>query len=273
MEVKKRTRVKKGRPRPASPPATSTPAPMSLALEFHALPIPTMNQGAAHKGESALDTAAEPLATEEDQTAGPGDKAPEKLFEFLELPPELRNAIYALVVEDHPIVIAQNHRRRVKITCGLIRVNKMIHDEIRSYATLEAPVIRAQVIDFCFGHVITYLNRLGETQLKQLEHGTDVQRSTTQTIKIKLVFTTSGPNCQELDRWLNRFDVSAKRAANVRFEYEATEFKGDFLEINASRTDVDFCLDWRFMYSPTRSREKAMKIESAFNRLGETMHT
>ncbi|GIZ40834.1 hypothetical protein CKM354_000415700 [Cercospora kikuchii] len=237
------------------------PSRAPLAMDQGAADTTT---AAADKSEGALVTAAEASTTAKEPAAGPDDQTPEKPFEFLELPPELRNAIYALVVEDHPIVIPHNHRRRVKITSGLIRVNKMIHDEIRSYATLEAPVIRAQAIDFCFGHVITYLNRLGETQLKQLEHGSDMQRSTAQTIKIKLVFTTYCPKYHELDRWLDRFDVSAKRAATVRFEYEATEADGNNFELRTFRDNVNFTLDWRLKYSPERSRAEAVTIKSAF---------
>lgn len=230
-----------------------------------------MDQGAAHKtkvaadkSDGALDTAAEASTTGEEQAAEPDEQTSEKHFEFLELPPELRNAIYAAILEDAPVTIPRNHRRRLKMPSALIGANKMIHDEFRSYATLEAPVIRADVFNLDFGHVITYLNRLGETQLKQLEHASSSQRSTEQTIKIvltmKVIETYLIPYAQ-VDRWLNRFDDTLKRAAGMRFEYEAVGdatqytniFSRELLRVSPLRQQ--------------RSGEEAVKIASAFSEL------
>lgn len=177
---------------------------------------------AADKSEGALDTSGEVSTTGEDKVAEPDDQASEKHFEFLELPPELRNAIYAAILEDCSVTIPRSPGRPLQISSALIGVNKMIQDEFRSYATLEAPVIRANVSNLNFGHVITYLNRLEETQLKRLEHASSTKKSAAQTIKIELTMTIRDRLLipyPQADRWLNRFDISTKRAAEVHFEY------------------------------------------------------
>ncbi|PPJ56317.1 hypothetical protein CBER1_00622 [Cercospora berteroae] len=225
----------------------------------------------ADKSEGALDTAAEASTTSEEKAAEPDDQTSEKHFEFLELPPELRNAVYAAVLEDCSVTIPRSPGRPLKISSALIGVNKMIHNEFRSYATLETPVIRAEAPNLSFSTVITYLNRLEETQLKQLDQASNSKKSGFQTIKIQLTLTVADPRIapfSQVNRWLNRFDVSTKRAAEIRFDYEAV-LDAKLLVWTLSEALLDDAA-----YRELRSAEEAVKIATALQeawRLGRTV--
>ena len=125
-------------------------------------------------------------------------KTQEKKFPFFDLPAELRINIYEKALEDDGVrlltkpksfhrkkqrKIWQNSLRVPRSVATFLLLNKQIHDEFMHIAATAAPIRTKpvsltqenfssltfrRVLDFNFSYLITFLSRLGETDLKKL---------------------------------------------------------------------------------------------------------
>ncbi|CZT16734.1 uncharacterized protein RCC_02569 [Ramularia collo-cygni] len=145
----------------------------------------------------------------------PSKKSP-KHFRLMDLAPELRNVVYKMVLEDHPVAkLSRNSSLRVlSSTSVLPRVSKQVRDEFLGVLITSVPVIETSVVGFSFGHVITFLNRRSDIELQRM---TSVNAS--QTLRISLQFPPATLNVTELQRWLNRSVHPTKKGAKIDFQY------------------------------------------------------
>ncbi|KAK4959316.1 hypothetical protein LTR10_004118 [Elasticomyces elasticus] len=143
---------------------------------------------------------------------------PSKLSLLLDLPAELRNAIYEFVLASTGGVLLPRSatRRTLASSSSLPRVNKQIRDEFLATAMLMAE-IHTTSVDFSFRHIVAFLNRLSEEELRALPI---TKLPTQRKIIIHLhpdLESSSQP--QYLGRWLNRVQHPTKKGTNVVYEY------------------------------------------------------
>ncbi|KAF2217431.1 hypothetical protein CERZMDRAFT_31565 [Cercospora zeae-maydis SCOH1-5] len=150
-------------------------------------------------------------------------------FPFLSLPLELRDEIYKhIIISDHG---ATSLRKQNLVTkTGLIGVNNQICQEFLDAVLFHAPVIETTVRNHNFAHVVTFLNRLSESQFrrisskpatssKSLDHHAKSAKASRR-IRITLAYSpTKGSTKAQLNRWLDRFDDPNRRGKEIRFEY------------------------------------------------------
>ena len=92
---------------------------------------------------------------------------------LLKLPAELRNNVYEKIAEDTIGHLKSGKKGILGCSTAFSRVNSQVHKEFLSIFALHVPKIVATVKDFDFGHVITFLNRLSEDELKTLPGTTE----------------------------------------------------------------------------------------------------
>lgn len=142
---------------------------------------------------------------------------PTKPSLLLDLPPELRNAVYEAVVASTSTHLSRSTtKRNLASTSALPRVNKQIRDEFLSTMWLFAD-IHTSAVAFSFRHIVAFLNRLSEREIKELP---TVNRPAQRKITIELIsdFWEHGDR-YFLDRWLNRVGDGTRRGTDVRYEY------------------------------------------------------
>jgi hypothetical protein len=114
-------------------------------------------------------------------------------------------------------------RQRNFITkTGLIGTNNQIREEYLDAVLFFSPVIKTTVRNHNFAHVVTFLNRLSEAQLNRFK--SDAARAGQRNIARKICITLTYSNTKEstrphLTRWLDRFDDTNRRGAEIEFEY------------------------------------------------------
>lgn len=158
-----------------------------------------------------------------------------KHFRFLELPGELRTNIYDLVLADSSVTLRRSARRRKKptkrndedspnwqdnivVASPLTQVNKQICAEFFHAAAISAD-IRTTVVDFEFGHIITFLNRLTEGLLDKMKAGEE-DKAPKRNFTITLQHLDKHvEDDKTLRRWLNRMEVPEKKGTNIDFRY------------------------------------------------------
>ncbi|KAK5733263.1 hypothetical protein LTR17_009872 [Elasticomyces elasticus] len=139
---------------------------------------------------------------------------PSKLSLLLDLPAELRNAIYEFVlVSTGGVLVSRSATRRtLASSSSLPRVNKQIRDEFLATAMLMAEVHTTSV-DFSFRHIVAFLNRLSDEELRALP--------TTKLLTQRKIIIHLHPSIdsveqpQYLERWLNRVQHPTKKGTDV----------------------------------------------------------
>lgn len=167
-------------------------------------------------------------------------------FRLLDLAAELRNNIYEKLLEDtaieirsSPAVSRKQLKRRQKEQTpikwqellrlppqlsSLALLNKQVHDEVL-YIALTAVPLHTTVSNANFSHVVTFLNKLGDTELDRL-----ASREKSQELHIWLdVSTGTLPGRGLMARWLHRMDVSTKKGTNIDYIYHANIASLDWL--------------------------------------------
>jgi hypothetical protein len=135
-------------------------------------------------------------------------------FRFLDLSAELRNNIYDKIIEESALVLRRsNVTRNLASTSAFVRVSKSIRSEFLPLALQTTPVIKTVVRDWDFGHVVWFMNSLGDHELERfiLE----------QRMVIDLCFSGENADPSGLMRWIDRLDDD-RRGDGVAFEYVCT---------------------------------------------------
>lgn len=138
---------------------------------------------------------------------------------FLELPPEVRNNIYAKVIEVQPEAFITSRTRNI-LACrtALPRVCKQVREEFVPMLYLFAEII-ADVKDFDYGRVIRFLNSLEETSLSQLPGLQATNDGRVITVELRICENFS-KNADKMTRWLNRIEHPTAKGAKVQTKYE-----------------------------------------------------
>jgi hypothetical protein len=138
----------------------------------------------------------------------------QRRFRFLDLSAELRNNIYDKIIEESALVLRRsNVTRNLASTSAFVRVSKSIRSEFLPLALQTTPVIKTVVRDWDFGHVVWFMNSLGDHELERfiLE----------QRMVIDLCFSGENADPSGLMRWIDRLDDD-RRGDGVAFEYVCT---------------------------------------------------
>ena len=99
------------------------------------------------------------------------DDGPSRL---LELPAELRNTIYAYAAEGRTAYLKKG-QRQLTDNSPLLATNHQLREEYTVILLLYAKTIKAEVIDFDFRHIVTFLNNLSTGELNALPNITGPQ--------------------------------------------------------------------------------------------------
>lgn len=136
---------------------------------------------------------------------------------LLDLPAELRNTIYTMVLEDTEVLLSRNTTKKaLAVGCALPRVNKQVRDEFMAVALLSAD-IRTTAMDFDFRHIVTFLNRLSDAELKALP---SVTVPSQRRITVDLIISDRCPvRPPYFQRWINRAGHPTKKGTNINLQY------------------------------------------------------
>jgi len=138
-------------------------------------------------------------------------------FRLLDLSAELRNNVYDKVIEDTFFVLHRGKANRpLGLSTAFARVSKGIRSEFLPLALETTPIIKTEVRNWDFGHVVNFMNRIGDDEMERL-----VQE---QRVVIDLWFSGDNADPSGLMRWLGRFD-DERRGDGVTFEYVCTNPK------------------------------------------------
>lgn len=106
------------------------------------------------------------------------------------------------------------------------KLSQLSHERVEFSSVLmtHVPTIQTTVRNYNFGHIITYINRLSENELKKITADSSSTDSglAKRTVDLNLVFEwpLSSGNHQHLQLWVNRMDHPTKKGTNVDFQYE-----------------------------------------------------
>ena len=97
------------------------------------------------------------------------------IFRFLELPPESRNRIYTMVIDDGPPpeLSRDKHQQNLASRSAMVLVNKQVQAEFLSLVNGDSRVVETTVINFDFSHIVRYLNRLSDAELQRFRMTTN----------------------------------------------------------------------------------------------------
>ncbi|KAK3670033.1 hypothetical protein LTR78_010064 [Recurvomyces mirabilis] len=141
------------------------------------------------------------------------------LFPILDLPAELRNAIYEYAALDATAVVRPNVRGKVLSNSPLTRVSHQVREEYSSMLLLTAPTITAHVKDLDFAHIVALLNRLSDQELRALP---SITLPSDRSIRINLHITEAcATHSDTLTRWLLRLEHPTKSGTNLNITYRA----------------------------------------------------
>ncbi|KAK4553223.1 hypothetical protein LTR86_009753 [Recurvomyces mirabilis] len=172
-------------------------------------------QRAAKKQKTLLPSSAHPSTTLKTFTTQ--RKQDPNEISLLDLPPELRNTIYELVIADSKTTLATySGRQYLASSTSLPRVNKQIREEFLGATMLQADIHTiSQGLDF--QHIVTYLDKLSEMELKTLS-----RKDLPSHLKF-IIHLYPGTNTWTRitlpRRWLRRAGNKTKKGTEVVFEY------------------------------------------------------
>jgi len=136
---------------------------------------------------------------------------------FLELPAELRNAVYEYVAIDACGALHRRTRGKLASRTALCRVSKQVRDEYHAVLYMTTPYIEAHVKDFDFGHIVTFLNKLSDRELNALPTSTI---PTHRKLRVHIRITQACPhNPEGLQKWLLRRQHPTKKGTRIEVEY------------------------------------------------------
>lgn len=198
---------------------------------------------------------------------------------LLELPAELRNNIYAMVLEDTAVYLSRTSNKPLATKSALPRVNKQILEEFLSIAVVLGG-IHASVLNFNFSHIVTFINKLSEAEMRTLS---TVHIPSQRTFTIALLverMPATGSVKHKLDRWLKRTGTT-KKGTNLDIRYEVSLLDHSLSIVRTSMrnrglVDVFSLMGWadecRLMANG-RQKAEFLKIIAAIREAGRRVHT
>ncbi|KAK5691853.1 hypothetical protein LTR97_011024 [Elasticomyces elasticus] len=142
---------------------------------------------------------------------------PDRISLLLDLPPELRTAIYEQIfITNGGVQLSRNtSHRNLATTCPLVRVNKQIRDEFLFAALLLAD-IRTTAIGLDFRHIVSFMNRLSEREIAALPKNDNL---TDRTVSVEIIMPKQWKREVYLARWASCVQDSVKKGTQVRYRY------------------------------------------------------
>ncbi|KAK3070433.1 hypothetical protein LTR53_010475 [Teratosphaeriaceae sp. CCFEE 6253] len=142
---------------------------------------------------------------------------------LLDLPAELRNIVYGLIIRSGPPIKLHDTNRHpnLGIPFLLSRVNRQLHHEF-SAAVFVLGDISTKVYGYDFRHIVAFLNRLSaQTDIPALPsiHSTRAGRKITIELTPEHEAGTTLHEPKYLERWINRAAHPTKKGTSVRFVY------------------------------------------------------
>ena len=129
-------------------------------------------------------------------------------FRLLDLPAELRNDIYEKIAKEETAHLNKMSRGNLGCSSALPYISRQVRDEFLVILTLVAPGITTTVSDWDFTHIVRFLNRLSDAELKAMP---TVKQSSSRKMNIWLRITCHPQhNMDLLTRWLNRMTHPTK---------------------------------------------------------------
>jgi hypothetical protein len=160
-------------------------------------------------GPSKESAAKNPIKTSRQTTNNRKQTPPEK-------PSELRNNVYDKIIEETCFILSRgNANRPLGLNSAFARVSKDIRSEFLPLALKTIPVIKTEVRNWDFGHVVNSMNRIGHDEMERLARE--------QRVVVDLWFSGENADPSGLMRWLERFDDDERRGDGVTFEYVCTK--------------------------------------------------
>lgn len=140
---------------------------------------------------------------------------------LLRLPAELRNEIYLFVCgcEGEKAYLTTRNRAKLSHRSALLRVSRQVREEFTAILHKHVPTIVARVTDFDFGHVITFLNRCEDIELKTLQNTTTGSESREMVIELRFGKCTLDLT-ERWHRWINRASCPEKKGSGLKAEYQ-----------------------------------------------------
>ncbi|KAI7279205.1 hypothetical protein KC345_g5467 [Hortaea werneckii] len=158
---------------------------------------------------------------------------PTRISLFLDLPLELRDIIYLMLLRERSPLRLSTWRKPLLTTSALVRVNKQVRSEYLNTASLYGN-IKTNVRDFNFHHIISFLNRVPEPKTPSFSAD---HAPKSRTISI---YFLSGAKWNEglphLRRWYNRLNHPTKHGFNAGFQYVLIKPNRCFKNPNALKT-------------------------------------
>lgn len=181
-------------------------------------------------------------------------------FPLLDLPAELRNNVYARVVEGQPeAYLTKRTSNKLASRSALPRANRQIREEFLAVLYMTADVV-TDVSNFNFAQVITFLNRLRDAELKALPSSV-AQKGRQVIIRLQIPLHFPGSGNRNLNRWLNRIQHPTKKGVNVKMSYVV---KGRMPE---SRLWLEDLRSRRDRLPTGKKRDEVVKIVDALRKV------
>lgn len=190
-------------------------------------------------------------------------------FPFLYLPAELRNTIYEKVCEGQPqAYLISRAKGHLACRSALPRVSRQVRDEFLPVLYLCACELIASVKDFDFRHIVTFINRLSDTEMKAILPTIDTPSLRLMTVELtfehKLEYGNFlSPEYSLLNRWVNRMAYSTKKGTNIAVSY--TVIKKSSKQSADLRAIIDGTVGQGLQDASARELEEKKKIVDAID--------
>ncbi|EME87454.1 uncharacterized protein MYCFIDRAFT_75309 [Pseudocercospora fijiensis CIRAD86] len=200
----------------------------------------------------------------------PGPVLVEQPCHLLQLPAELRNLIYSKVLEDFPAYLHPHNNGRLVCASRLLGANHQIRRELLSELYLTAPIY-AQVYDWNFNHIVSFLNKLSTSEFKSLPrkiyHHQNPAKVVGREMNVELVLSTLSRDeyaflrstaldrAPDLEKWIRRMVKKDKRRLPTGVRYKVTCTNADrFLNLVTLRCWESYLGDLRTTLYENASR-------------------
>jgi hypothetical protein len=135
-------------------------------------------------------------------------------FRLLDLSAELRNNVYDKIIEETCFILPRNNTNRpLGLSSAFARVSRDIRSEFLPLALKTTPIIKTEVRNWDFGHIVNFMNRIRDDEMERLIRE--------QRVVVDLWFSGENADPSDLVLWLRRFD-DERRGDGATFEYVCT---------------------------------------------------